>query len=186
MRRIIMSNPAKFISYKDFLHNSTRPTVRPSIWKGSDIKKHLKESLLSKDLGEGRGAISLVNEDTGSANGVSPNINAVVQVLGPNERNNPHKHSNMAMFIVFEGQGYSIIDGEKIEWEKGDVFYYPAWLSHEHCNTSDHENAVLYTIQDVPTVSRMGTWYLEEPVGTKVQHVVQEKVTDKETIVPKQ
>src|SRR5690625_2730444 len=183
MEEIIMSNPAKFINYKDFLQNSTRPTVRPCIWKGSDIKKHLEESLSSKDLGEGRGAVSLVNEDTGSANGVSPNINAIVQVLAPGERNNPHKHSNMAMFIVFEGEGYSIIDGEKIEWEKGDIFYSPAWLSHEHCNTSDNVSAVLYTIQDVPTVSGMGAWFLEEPVGSGATHVVQEEAKE-EDILP--
>ncbi|GAA0435664.1 hypothetical protein GCM10008983_10370 [Lentibacillus halophilus] len=87
--------------------------------------------------------------------------------------------------IVFQGEGYSIINGEKLEWEKGDVFFSPAWLEHEHCNTSDHENAVLYTIQDVPTVSGMGTWFLEEPVGTKTQHVVDEEVTNKDDILPK-
>src|SRR5699024_3330123 len=132
-----MSNSGKFISYKNFLEKSTKPTVRPCIWKGSDIQKHLEESLASEFMGEGRGAVSLVNEDTGDSYSVSPNINALVQVLKPGEHNNPHKHSNMAMFIVFEGQGYSIINGEKIDWEKGDVFYSPAWLSHEHCNTSD-------------------------------------------------
>src|SRR5699024_7100207 len=138
----------------------------------------------SEFMGEGRGAVSLVNEDTGDANGISPNINGIVQVLGPREHNNPHKHSNMAIFVVFEGEGYSIINGEKIEWEKGDVFFSPAWLEHEHCNTSDSENAVLYTFQDVPTVSGMGAWFLEEPVGSGTKHVVQEEVSNKRDILP--
>jgi len=180
-----MSHPkAKFISYKDFLQKSTKPTVSPVIWKGKDIMNELGASLSSDFMGAGRGAISLINEDTGEGYGVSPTINAVVQVLAPNEHNNPHKHSNLAIFIVFEGEGYSIIDGEKLEWEKGDVFFSPAWLSHEHCNTSDTENAVLYTIQDVPTVSGMGTWFLEEPVGTEPQHVVEQGVKDKNSILP--
>lgn len=179
-----MSNSrADFISYKDFLEKSTKPTVGPAIWKGKDIKKQLHESLSSKFMGEGRGAVSLINKDTGDAYGVSPNINALVQVLAPGEHNNPHKHSNMAMFIVFEGEGYSMIDGEKVDWEKGDVFYSPAWLEHEHCNTSDHESAVLYTIQDVPTVSGMGAWFLEEPVGSGATHVVKGEAK-KEDILP--
>lgn len=172
------------ISYKDFLQKSTKATVRPCIWKGTDIKAQLDDSLSSDFMGDGRGAVSLVNKDTGDKYGVTPTINAVVQVLAPGEHNNPHKHSNLAIFIVFEGEGYSIINGEKIEWEKGDVFVSPAWLSHEHCNTSDHENAVLYTIQDVPTVSGMGTWFLEEPVGSGAKHVVKENITNKNDILP--
>ncbi|SFE53899.1 cupin domain-containing protein [Alteribacillus iranensis] len=175
---------ADFISYKDFLQKSTKPSVSPCIWKGNDIMEQLDLSLSSDFMGDGRGAVSLINKDTGDAYGVSPNINALVQVLKPGEHNNPHKHSNMALFIVFEGKGYSVIDGEKIEWEKGDVFFSPAWLEHEHCNSSDSENAILYTIQDVPTVSGMGAWFLEEPVGTKPQHVVEDEVTDKDSILP--
>src|SRR5699024_1086938 len=97
------NSPAQFMGYNDFLEKSTKPTIRPCIWKGADIKKHLDESLSSEFMGEGRGAVSLVNEDTGDANGISPNINGIVQVLGPREHNNPHKHSNMAIFVVFEG-----------------------------------------------------------------------------------
>src|SRR5699024_1418309 len=143
-------------------------------------------SLSSDFMGAGRGAISLINEDTGEGYGVSPTINAVVQVLAPNEHNNPHKHSNLAIFIVFEGEGYSIIDGEKLEWETGDVFLSPPWLSHEHCNTSHTGSGVWYTIQDVPTVASMGSWFLEEPVGTEPQHVAEQGVKDKNSILREQ
>src|SRR5699024_3965075 len=170
----------KFMSYKDFLEKSTRPVVRPRIRKGKEIQEQLYGSEAS--LSEGRGAVSLVNEDTGDAYGITPDINGIVQVLKPRERNNPHRHSNMAIFVVFEGEGYSIIEGEKIEWEKGDVFFAPAWLEHEHCNTSDHEDAVLYTFQDVSNLSRTGAWFLEEPVGSGPVRVV--AGTDKSDIIP--
>lgn len=175
---------SEIISYKDFLENSTKPSVGPCVWKEEDINEQLNNSLAGGFMGDGWGAVSLINKDTGDSYGVSPNINALVQVVKPGEHNAPHKHSYMALFIVFQGQGYSIIDGEKIEWKKGDVFFSPAWLAHEHCNTSDHENAVLYTIQDVPTVSGMGTWFLEEPVGAGPQHVVEEALNDKSDILP--
>lgn len=173
-------SPAKFISYNDFLEKSAKQVARPCIWKGKDIKEHLYGS--ESSIGEGRGAVSLINEDTGDAYGFSPDMNALVQVLKPGEHNDPHRHSNMAIFVVFEGKGYSIIEGEKIEWEKGDVFYSPAWLEHEHCNTSDQEDAVLYTFQNVPNVSRMGSWFLEEPVGSGPKRVVEG--TDKSDILP--
>jgi len=166
------SSDAKFIGYDEFLKSSTIPSVRPCIWKSDDIKQELDKSLDKDFMGPGRGAVSLVNKGTGDSNSVSPNINALVQVFKPGERSNPHKHSNMAIFIVFEGEGESIVDGEKIEWAKGDVFFAPAFLSHEHLNTSKTENAILYTIQDVPTVAGMGAWFLEEPVGTEPKHVI--------------
>lgn len=167
------------ISYKEFLTKSTKPVVRPSVWKWEDIKSNLYGELSKGFAEEDKGTVSLINKDTGDANGVSPNINALVQVLKPGQHNESHKHSNMALFLVFQGEGYSIIDGEKIEWAKGDLLYAPAWLEHEHCNTSEHEDAILYTIQDVPHVSGMGTWFLEEPVGTGTNHVVKEKIKSK-------
>ncbi|MCC3356795.1 cupin domain-containing protein [Bacillus sp. REN16] len=170
------------ISYKEFLTKSKKPSVRPAIWKGKDIEKALNDSLSDSFMGDGRGAVSLINKDTGDKYGVSPNVNALVQVLAPGEHNNPHRHSNMAIFFVFQGEGYSIIEGEKIEWEKGDVFFSPAWLAHEHCNTSDTENAILYTIQDVPTVSGMGAWFLEEPLGTGAKHVVEGSAEEKDIL----
>ena len=166
-----MSNSTgKFISYADFLKSNNRPVAKPQIWKGKDISKELYGS--GSSLSKGRGAVSLVNEDTGDVYGITPNINGLVQVMEPGERSNPHRHSNMAIFIVFEGAGYSIVEEEKIEWEKGDVFYAPAWLSHEHVNTSEDKDAVLYTFQDVSELARTGAWFLEEPVGSGAKRIV--------------
>src|SRR5690625_3321392 len=102
-----------FISYIDFLKKSARNVAKPRIWKSEDINEQLYGSNTS--ISEGRGAVSLVNEDTGDAYGITPNINGLVQVLKPGEKDNPRRHSNMAIFVVFEGEGYSIIENEKIE-----------------------------------------------------------------------
>jgi len=176
-----MSNSTgKFMNYTDFLKKSAKPVARPRIWKGKDINEQLYGTEAS--LSEGRGAVSLVNEDTGEGNGISPNVNGLVQVFKPGESGEPHRHSNMAIFVVFEGEGYSIIEDEKIEWEKGDVFFAPAWLAHEHCNTSDTQDAVLYTFQDVTELSRTGAWFLEEPVDSGAERIVEG--TDDSNIIP--
>lgn len=170
----------KFMNYTDFLQNSARSVASPRIWKGNDINEQLYGT--GSSLGEGRSAVSLVNEDTGDAYGVTPNVNGLVQVLKPGEHNHPHRHSNMAIFVVFEGEGYSIVEGEKVEWEKGDVFYAPAWLAHEHCNTSEDQDAVLYTFQDVSELSRTGAWFLEEPVDSGAKRIV--AGTDESDMIP--
>jgi len=163
------------MSYKKFMEKVKKPMARPFIWKWKDVEARLQKELEEEDfLGKGRGTVALVHEDTGDSYGVSPNMNMVAQVFEPGERNKPHRHTNMALCIIVKGEGYSIIDGEKIEWEAGDVFIAPPWTDHEHCNTSETEQALFYTIQDVPVVSNMGVWFRESP-ETPRAHVVAER-----------
>jgi len=160
------------IPYSEFLKNSRKPQVRPAVWKWRDIHPKLVESISEDFLEAGRGTQSLVHSDTGELHSVSPTMNVVVQIFKPGEHNKAHRHTNVALNIVFKGQGYSIVDGEKLEWEAGDVFLAPPWSAHEHCNTSETEDAILYTVQDVPVVSGMGVWFLEEPIGSPSRHIV--------------
>jgi len=162
----------EIISYSEFQKRANKPMVRPGIWKWKEIYPRLMESVGQDGMGSGRGGVSLVHNDTEGSYGVSPTMNTVVQVLKPGESNEPHRHTNVALFLVFEGSGYSIIDGEKLEWEKGDLCVAPAWSEHEHCNTSDTEDAILVTIQDVPAVASMGTMFVEEPIGAAPRHIV--------------
>ncbi|MGG1658141.1 cupin domain-containing protein [Brevibacillus sp. NRS-1366] len=163
----------EIISYMEFIKRARKPMVRPGIWKWKDILPRLMESKDSgHSLTKGRGEVSLIHKDTGELCGVSPTMNVAIQVLKPGFHNEPHRHTNVALFIVFEGQGYSMVGGEKIEWEKGDLVVAPAWATHEHCNTSETEDAILITIQDVPLVTHMGVMFLEEPIGDQPRHIV--------------
>lgn len=165
----------EIISYREFLSKSKKKMVRPSVWKWQDIYPRLVESVSEDFLEAGRGTLSLVHKDTGDLYGVSPTMNVVVQIFKPGEHNKAHRHTNVAVNLVFQGKGFSIVDGEKIEWEKGDIFLAPPWSEHEHCNTSDVEDAILFTFQDVPVVTTMGTWFLEEPIGTPPRHIVKKE-----------
>ncbi|MCZ0874951.1 cupin domain-containing protein [Peribacillus sp. AS_2] len=170
-----MSNQTTdIITYSNFLKNSRKPMIRACSWKWKDIYPLLKESVSEDFLEAGRGTLSLVHKDTGDAYGTSSTMNVVVQTFKPGEHNKAHRHTNVALNLVFQGKGFSIVDGEKIEWEKGDLFLAPPWSSHEHCNTSKTEDAILFTFQDVPVLASMGTWFLEEPVGTQPRHIVKQ------------
>ncbi|GIN95971.1 hypothetical protein J6TS1_18410 [Siminovitchia terrae] len=162
----------EIMSVSEFRKKTMKPRLRPAVWKWEDIYPKLKETVASPE--KGRGTISLVHKDTGNAYGVSPTLNVIVQVFKPGVHEHAHRHSNVALFFVFQGQGYSIIDEEIIEWKKGDLVLAPSWSKHEHCNTSDTEDAILITFQDVPHVSSLGAWFFEEPIGEMPSHMVGE------------
>jgi gentisate 1,2-dioxygenase len=169
-----MSNErTEIISVQEFRTKTMKKQLRPAAWNWEEIYPELMESLESSE--DGRGAVSLVHKDTGDQAGVSPSLNVIVQIFKPGVRDHAHRHSNVALFFVYEGEGYSVVDGERIDWKEGDLVLAPAWSAHEHCNTSETENAILITFQDVPQVSNLRTWFFEEPVGTEPKHVVGEE-----------
>ncbi len=166
-----MSNESgKIINYKKFLENSSRTAVKAGIWRWPEIEAELDKAAKQDPLEPGRWAVSFINGSAGDAQGIAPSVNMLVQVFEPGTHAKRHRHSNFAIFIVKAGDGYTILDGEKITWKTGDVFFAPAWAQHEHCNTSTTERAVLYTVQDVPTMARAGTWFFQGSEGEGLKH----------------
>ncbi|WP_339228668.1 cupin domain-containing protein [Oceanobacillus sp. FSL K6-2867] len=166
------------INYSKFLQESTKPMIRACSWKWKDIYPLLEESVSEDFLEAGRGTLALTHKDVESQHGTlgaSPTMNVVVQMFKPGEHNEGHRHTNVALNLVFQGEGYSIVDGEKIYWEKGDLFLAPPWSAHEHCNTSDTEDAILFTFQDVPVHTTMGTWFLADPIDSPAKHLIKQK-----------
>jgi quercetin dioxygenase-like cupin family protein len=51
-----------------------------------------------------------------------------------------HRHQGGLLIFVVEGKGYSIVDGERWEWEKGDLVLLPmkpGGVEHQHFNLDD-------------------------------------------------
>ena len=48
--------------------------------------------------------------------------------------NGKHSHGEEAMFII-EGEGCTVIDGERFDWEKGSTLFIPFGAVHQHFNT---------------------------------------------------
>ena len=56
-------------------------------------------------------------------------------------RSGRHKHQGGLVIYVIEGQGYTDIDGEKVEWKTGDLLLLPVrpgGVEHQHFNTGEH------------------------------------------------
>lgn len=126
----------------------------------------LLDALSRSTKGEGGTAggrvVSLLNRTTGPWKGSTTTMLAELRVLSPKQRTKPHRHSMAAVQYVVEGRGESLIDGERFQWEKGDVLAYPAWSVHELANTEESP-LVLMNVLDAPLVEGMGFLEVEGP-----------------------
>ncbi len=93
---------------------------------------------------------------------VLPTMGCMIQLLRPGEHTRAHRHTGSAVYHVVNGAGYTIIDGKRFDWSKGDIVALPPWAMHEHANSSASADAVLFSIQDLPVLKALGVYYEEE------------------------
>ena len=75
-----------------------------------------------------------------------------------------HRHNSTTFYFAFEGAGAVIIDGERLEYNKGDIFAVPAWSWHHHEN-SNGEDTILFSIDDWPAMQKLGFYMKAEAQG---------------------
>ncbi len=109
-----------------------------------------------------RGALRALLEDAGSpfdgivmeyinpyTGGPSlPTMSAYLQLLRKGEHTKAHRHVASTVYHVAEGGGYSVIRGQRFDWQEGDTFVVPAWSWHEHASVGGE--AVLFSVSDRP------------------------------------
>ncbi len=87
---------------------------------------------------------------------VMPTIGCYTQKLRPGAHTRSHRHSSAAIYHVFRGGGYSMIEGRRFDWSERDIFVVPGWHWHEHVNLSARENAILISYTDEPLLKSLG------------------------------
>ncbi|WP_245632691.1 cupin domain-containing protein [Alicyclobacillus kakegawensis] len=92
-------------------------------------------------------AVEYINPATGGdADG---RIGARMQCLPPGFAGKAHRHVHSTVYCAYRGQGYTVINGVRFEWQAGDFFVVPTWAWHEHVNTGS-EPAYLFSVNDLP------------------------------------
>ena len=162
---------ASFINYEQTTRGIAKKRLKGTIWKWKDVLEKFKEIDADPRLGPARRVVALVDEDTGELMGTTPSNIVGPQLVKPGEHIEAHRHTFTAINIIMQGSGYTIVDGEKIEWERGDTVTTPAWCYHEHYNTGT-EDAIIYSILDVPLMASQRTLIIEEPAGSEPKFVV--------------
>ena len=102
----------------------------------------------------------VILEYTNPATGgpVMPTIACYVQLLRPGKRTQSHRHTPSTVYHVIEGQGATIVNGERLDWESKDIFTVPGWAAHEHVNESATQPAYLFSFTDAPVYRSLGLY----------------------------
>jgi quercetin dioxygenase-like cupin family protein len=68
-------------------------------------------------------------------------------------RSGKHRHQGGLVIYVLEGKGYSVVDGERWDWEKGDLVLLPMkpeGVEHQHFNLDPDKPSVWAAFINVP------------------------------------
>ena len=103
-------------------------------------------------------ALEYVNPTTGAS--VLPTLGCAVHRIRAGAGTPAVRRSGNAVYVVFQGSGSSVIDGQRFDWGPGDMFVVPSWLPVEHSAT---EQADLFLLTDSPVLRALGI-YREEPL----------------------
>ena len=85
-------------------------------------------------------------------------ITFFAQMLRPGERTRPVKQNASLLVAPIEGQGHSIIDGQKYDWAPFDTMAVPGGAWYEHVNPSSTEPAILFVASDEPTLKALALY----------------------------
>lgn len=102
--------------------------------------------------------VEFINPTTGGS--VFSTIACCIQLIRPGIETQSHRHTGSAVYHAFRGSGVTLVGEERYEWSEGDFFVIPALHWHQHMNATS-EPAVLFSIQDYPTLKALGL-YREE------------------------
>lgn len=106
-------------------------------------------------------SIEFVNPTNGKS--VMPTMGCEMHRIVPGGHSRPYRKVGNSIFVVFQGTGYSVINGQRFDWSRGDMFVVPSWAIVEHCST---EPADLFAVTDKPILQALELFrdeYRDEP-----------------------
>ncbi len=101
----------------------------------------------------------VVNAELGFAN---KQISSFIREIPVGWKSGKHKHNMEAIILIIQGTGYTIVDGVKHEWKKGDVITIPPMSVHQHFNTSTTEAARFFAVTTIPLMVNIGSFVAEQ------------------------
>ena len=75
-------------------------------------------------------------------------------------RSGKHRHQGGLVIYVVDGKGYSIVDGEKVPWEKGDLVLLPmkvGGVEHQHFNADPAKPALWVAFISIPIIEHLAS-----------------------------
>jgi quercetin dioxygenase-like cupin family protein len=94
----------------------------------------------------------------------SHTLSVTIGWLEPGQSSNRHRHTYETILYVLEGEGYSDVHGQRVDWKAGDAVYIPVWAWHNHVNTSATSRARYLACENAPLLQNIGGIALREEV----------------------
>jgi gentisate 1,2-dioxygenase len=144
-----------------------RKTLVPAHWSYKIARTALDAAapLISTEQAERRNLI-LANPVEGNTYATTRTLIAAYQMVQSGEVARSHRHTPNALRLVVDAapNTFTIVQGEKIPMQPGDVLLTPNWMWHGHSNESD---APAYWIDflDAPLVQLLEPMFLEHFAG---------------------
>jgi len=85
-------------------------------------------------------------------------ITFFVQMLQPGQRTLPVKTNASLLVSPFEGQGCSVVNGQKFDWDRFDTLAIPGGSWFEHVNDSPKDPLFLFVASDEPTLKKLALY----------------------------
>jgi gentisate 1,2-dioxygenase len=157
------------------LWGEPRPKFAPAHWAYEDAKAGLDAAgrLIDVTLAERRNLV-MRNPAPGANFETTRTLVCAYQMILPGEVAPSHRHSSHALRVIIDGKGsFSIVNGQKMPMETGDVVLTPGWCWHGHGHDGS-EPAYWFDGLDVPLTHLLEPmFYQEHPQKyEKVERVV--------------
>jgi gentisate 1,2-dioxygenase len=132
-------------------------------WSYRDIKEALEAagSLIDVTLADRRNLI-LRNPFPGNNFETARTFACAYQMILPGELAPSHRHASHALRVIIDAKGaFSIVNGEKMPMETGDVVLTPGWCWHGHGHSGD-QAAYWFDGLDIPVTQLLEPMFFEE------------------------
>ncbi len=96
-------------------------------------------------------AVEYINPSTGKS--ANPTFGTRMQHLPAGFHTIAQRHTHSTVFHAYGGSGYTVINGVRFDWKKGDYFVVPNWAWHEHVASED---SYLFSVNDIPIMNMYG------------------------------
>jgi gentisate 1,2-dioxygenase len=148
---------------KPILWPQPNPEFAPAHWDYEAARALLDTAgpLIDLSLAERRNLV-LRNPAPGTNFETARTLVCAYQMILPGEIAPSHRHSSHALRVIIDGEGsYSIVDGQKIPMETGDVVLTPGWSWHGHGHDGDCP-AYWFDGLDIPLTQLLEPMFYEE------------------------
>jgi gentisate 1,2-dioxygenase len=102
-------------------------------------------------------AVEYTNPESGAS--VLPTLACGALRVFPGTGTLPVHRAGNWLYVVYQGSGHSVINGQRFDWTAGDMFVAPSWAAVEHHAT---EQADLFTLSDTPVLRALGIYREQE------------------------